>query len=72
MSYSYGSWIACLYSLIWTTGLDYWTTFLPLEIIFTPRAHAQRGFKQLVLSICQFVCQFVSPVKNLKSEYRQG
>ena len=27
-------------------------------------ARMREGVKQLVLSICQFVCQFVSPVKN--------
>ena len=28
--------------------------------------------KQLILPICQFVSQFVGPVKNFKSEDRQG
>ena len=34
-----------------------------LNNLVTPGVHAQ-GVKQLVLSVCQFVSQFVSPVKN--------
>ena len=28
--------------------------------LFLPRAHMREGVKQLVLSVCQFVCLFVS------------
>ena len=36
-----------------------------------PHVHMREGVKQSVLSVCQFVCQFVQ-WKILKSEYRQN
>ena len=34
--------------------------------LLLPHAHMHEGVKKSVLSICQSICQFVSPVKNFE------